>query len=378
MANMSAGRDRPPGGPEMSPDVIRRRALATASRLRSRPTISGAERALHFFARPLLRCFYRVTAHGLENLPEGGFLLLPNHITWVDAIVLQLACPRPIRYIIDQEFYRKPSLKTLLQLVGCIPIDTRHSRSAIRAAAEKIAEGEIVCLCPEGQLERAGTLLRLRRGYELIAREANAPVVPVWLDQLWGSIFSFRGGRFFRKLPKRIPYPVTVAFGKALDADAADIATVREELLKLGESCYSRRPALDRHLAEQCLRGLKRSRFSTAVIDGTDHSKLSRAKLLGAAAALSRILRKEFPDERIAIVLPASKASMVANLAVTLANKVPVNLNFTMGRAANESCCRRANLRVAISATPFMERLKDFPWPERVLKLDELMPRMKG
>ena len=68
---------------------------------------------------------------------------------------------------------------------------------------------------------------------------------------------------------------------------------------------------------------------------------------------------------------------MLANLAVTLADKVPVDLNFTMGRAANESCCKRANLRVAISATQFIERLKDFPWPERVLKLDELMPRMK-
>src|SRR6267142_5689814 len=85
-------------------------------------------------------------------------------------------------------------------------------------------------------------------------------------------------------------------------------------------------------------------------------------------------LRKEFSDERIAIVLPASKGSMLANLAVTLAGKVPVDLNFTIGRAANESCCKRANLRVAISATRFMERLKDFPWPERVLKLDELMP----
>src|SRR5947199_3389944 len=146
MANMSAGRNRPPGGPEMSPDVIRRRALATASRLRSRPTMSGAERALHFFARPLLRCFYRVTAHGLENLPEGGFLLLPNHITWVDAIVLQLACPRPIRYIIDQEFYRKPLLRPLLRTVGCIPIDSLKARSTIRAATEQIAPGEIVCL----------------------------------------------------------------------------------------------------------------------------------------------------------------------------------------------------------------------------------------
>jgi len=340
-------------------------------------SMSAAERALSFFGRVLARCFYRVTTLGLENLPQGGFLLLPNHISWVDAIVLQLACPRPIRYVIDQEYYHKPILHWFLHALGCIPINARHSHPAVRAAAEKIAAGEIVCVFPEGRLERTGTLLRLHRGYELIARHANALVVPTWLDQLWGSIFSFQGGKFFRKLPKRIPYPVTIAFGKPLEADGADIATMREELLKLGEFCFSRRPSLDRHLAEPCVRGLKRRPFATAVIDGLDHSALSRSKLLGAAVALSRYLRKEFPDERIAIILPASKGSMVANLAVTLADKVPVDLNFTIGRAANESCCKRANLRVAISATQFMERLKDFPWPERVLKLDELMPRMK-
>jgi len=340
-------------------------------------SISAAERALHFFARPLVHCFYRVTALGREHLPKGGFLLLPNHITWVDAIVLQSACPRPIRYIVDEEFYRKRVLHPFLRTVRCIPINVRYSHSAIRVAAEQIAAGEIVCLFPEGQLERAGTLLRLRRGYELIARHANAPVVPVWLDQLWGSIFSFQGGRFFSKLPKRIPYHVTIAFGKPLNPENADLATVREELLKLGEFCYSRRPAIDRHLAEECVRGLKRRPFATAVIDGLDHSVLSRSKLLGAAAALSRFLRKGFRDERIAIVLPASKGSLVANLAATLAGKVPVDLNFTVGRAANEACCKRANLRVAISATPFIERVKDFPWPEQILKLDELMPRLK-
>src|SRR5215475_897134 len=341
------------------------------------PHMSAGERVLNFFGRPLVRFFYRVNALGLENLPEGGFLLLPNHITWIDALVLQLASPRSIRYIIEQEFYHKPALKPFLRTVGCIPIDQRKARSAIRAATEQIAAGEIVCLFPEGQLTRSGTLLRLRRGYELIAQHANAKVVPVWLDRLWGSIFSFQGGKFFTKWPKEWPYRVTVAFGKPIEANAADIASVREELLKLGEFCYSRRPSLDQHLGEACVRGLKRKRFRTAVIDGMDHSELGRAKLLGAAAAFSRFLRKEFPDPRIAIVLPASKGSMVANLAVTLAGKVPVDLNFTMGRAANESCCRRANLRIAISATPFIERIKDFPWPERVLKLDELMPRMK-
>src|SRR5438046_7475122 len=341
------------------------------------PSTSRTERALYLLGRPLVRCFYRVTALHLENLPAGGFLLVPNHITWVDALVLQIASSRPIRYVIDQEYYHKPILHPILRTIGCIPISKRQSHAAVRAAAEKIAEGEIVCVFPEGELERRGTLLRLQRGYEVIARHAKAQVVPVWLDQLWGSIFSFQGGRFFRKIPKRIRYPVTVAFGEPLEAKAADVATVREELLKLGEFCFSRRPSLDRHLAEGCVRGLKRRRFATAVVDGTDHTQLSRGKLLGAAAAFSRFLRKEFPDERIAIVLPASKGSMVANLAVRLANELPVDLNFTIGRAANESCCKRANLRVAISATPFIERVKDFPWPERVLKLDELMPQLK-
>jgi acyl-[acyl-carrier-protein]-phospholipid O-acyltransferase / long-chain-fatty-acid--[acyl-carrier-protein] ligase len=336
------------------------------------------ERMLYFFGRSLMRLFYRVEALGLEHLPEGGFLLLPNHITWIDAIVLQLACPRPIRYIIDQEFYNKPILRPFLRIVGCIPIDIRHSRSAIRGATEKLAAGEIVCLFPEGQLTRSGTLLRLRRGYELIAQHANALVVPVWLDRLWGSIFSFQGGKFFTKLPKEIPYRVTVAFGKPLEPAAAEIATVREELLKLGEFCYSRRPSLDRHLGDVCIRGLKRRRFSTAIIDGMDHSQLSRAKLLGAAAALSRYLREKFPDRRIAIVLPAGKGSMVANLAVILAAKVTVDLNFTAGRSANESASKNADIRVAITATQFMERVKDFPWPQEILKLDQVLPQLKA
>ena len=340
-------------------------------------SMSFGERALHLLSVGLARCFYRVTTIGREHLPAQGFLLLPNHISWVDAVLLQVACPRPIRYIIDASIYQNRILNPIFRSLRCIPIDSRHSRDAIREAAQRIAQGEIVCLFPEGQLTRSGTLLRLRRGYELIARQANAPVVPVWLDQLWGSIFSYKGGRFFTKWPRNIPYRVTVAFGEPLSAEAADIATVREELLKLGEFCYSGRRALDRHLADACVRGLKRRRFATAIVDGIDHSRLSRSKLLAAAAALSRYLRREFPDDRIGIVLPAGKGAVIANLAVALAGKVPVGLNFTSGRAAIESSCRLANLRVVISATPFMQRLKDFPWPESVVKLDELMPRLK-
>src|SRR5436309_10914135 len=191
------------------------------------PSTSRTERALYLLGRPLVRCFYRVTALRLENLPAGGFLLVPNHITWVDALILQLACPRPIRYVIDQEYYHKPILHPILRAIGCIPISKRQSHAAVRVAAEKLNDGEIVCVFPEGELERRGTLLRLQRGYEVIARHAKAQVVPVWLDQLWGSIFSFQGGKFFTKFPKRIRYPVTVTFVKPIDAKEAGGATVR-------------------------------------------------------------------------------------------------------------------------------------------------------
>ena len=142
----------------------------------------AGERFLHILGTSIARCFYRVTTVGLENLPAGGFLLLPNHITWVDAVLLQVASPRPVRYIIDAAIYRNKILNPIFRAIKCIPIDSRNSRGSIRAAAERIAQGEIVCLFPEGQLSRSGTLLRLRRGYELIARQANAPVVPVWLE----------------------------------------------------------------------------------------------------------------------------------------------------------------------------------------------------
>ncbi len=333
---------------------------------------------MFFFGHGFARLVYRVKASGLEQLPAGGFLLLPNHITWVDAIVLLMAAPRPVRFIIDEEFYRNRWLHPILRLAGCIPINSKRAKHAIRLAAEQIEAGEIVCLFPEGELTRTGTLLRLRRGYELIARQAHAPVVPVWMDELWGSIFSYQGGRFFTKWPRRFPFHVRVLFGAALTAEDADIATVREELLKLGERCYSQRTALRGHLAEACLRGLKHAPFSTAVIDGTDESKLSRGKLLGVAIALSRHLRKQFPEQRIAIALPAGKGGVVANLAVLLASKVPVGLNFTAGRAAIEFAEKRAEIRTIISASPFRARFAEFPWTENSLILDEAVPKLQS
>src|SRR5947207_15610161 len=98
------------------------------------PSTSRTERALYLLGRPLVRCFYRVTALHLENLPAGGVLLVPNHITRVDALILQFACPRPILYVIDQEYSYNSILHPVLPTIGGIPIRKRQSYAAVRAA----------------------------------------------------------------------------------------------------------------------------------------------------------------------------------------------------------------------------------------------------
>lgn len=336
------------------------------------------ERLLRGFGQFLGRLLYRVTPHFADRLPSGGFLLLPNHLTWVDAIVLQLACPRPIRFIVFDAIYRQPLLYPIFRCVGAIPISPKKAKDAVRTAVELIEQGEVVCLFPEGELSRSGMLLRLKRGYELIARGAKCPVVPVWTDQLWGSIFSFEGGKYFFKMPKRLPYPVTVAFGEPIPHEDADIAHVRERFLALGEYCYQHREPLRGHLGRSIIRGLRRRQFSTAVIDGLDHSKLSRGFLLAASIALSRWLATHSGTARVSIVMPPGKAGLIANLAVILADRIPVNLNFTAGRAALEASIRKAGVAECLTAGPMIKKIPDFPWPDHVIRLEEILPKLKA
>jgi acyl-[acyl-carrier-protein]-phospholipid O-acyltransferase/long-chain-fatty-acid--[acyl-carrier-protein] ligase len=329
------------------------------------------------FGRLVARIFYRVEVFGKENLPPRGFLLVPNHMSYVDAVVLQLACPRPIRFVVHESIYQIGWLNPILKLAGAIPIANVRAKEALRKAVERIRTGDIVCIFPEGELSRTGVLLKLRKGFELVARRAGCEVVPVWLDGLWGSIFSFEGGRYFFKFPKRVPHPATVAFGDSISPCSAEIGVVRERLLALGEFCYQRRPGLDGHLGRATIQGLKRRPFDDAVIDGMDGRVLKRGDLLAASLALSRWIRAHCPGDRVAVVLPPGVGAVVANVAVTLANKTAVNLNFTAGRAALQSAINCGQLLHAISAKPVMKRLTDFPWPRDVFRLEELMPELK-
>ena len=342
------------------------------------PSQERLARSLQRFVQLLARGVYRIRARGISNIPAvGGVLLLPNHITWIDAVLLQFTCPRPIRFLVFDSIYNHRALHPFLKLFGAIPISAARAKEGVRAAIDHLKAGQVVCLFPEGALTRTGTLLKLQKGFELIARKGGAPVLPVWLDQLWGSVFSFEGGRFFRKLPQHWPYPVTVAYGEPMAPETADVPTVRERLLELGEICYEQRPAFKRHLAEACVRGLKRGQFKTAVIDGMDGTQISRGTLLAAAIAFSRRLKVAAPGRRVGVVLPPSKGAVLANLAVLLAGKIPVGLNFTAGRDALEAAMRKGQVEAVITAKIVERKLESFPWPKTVLRMDEEIPPLK-
>src|SRR3954467_15430641 len=128
---------------------------------------------LELIAGAVARVLYRVRTSGLENLPKsGGVLLISNHITYVDVVVLQLVCPRPIRFIGHKGLRRNPFFNWCFEICGCIGISSEQPREGMRAAVRALKGGEVVCICPEGHISRTGQLMEIQRGFELIARQA--------------------------------------------------------------------------------------------------------------------------------------------------------------------------------------------------------------
>lgn len=313
---------------------------------------------------------YRVKVIGEKNIPEGGALMICNHVSYVDAILLQYSCPRKVRFLAYDGFFKIPGLAQLLKLYGVIPISSKRARDAITKASDAISNGDLVCIFPEGQLTRTGSLLKLHKGFEMIVKKSGAPVLPVHLDSLWGSIFSYADSRYFWKMPRHLPYPVTVGFGEPIPTEKVNVHTARQALLDLGEASFSQRRELDMNLGLTVFKSLARRPWRTAMVDYTAERKvLSRGMLLSVALELAKKWR-ELPDSRVGIVLPPGIAGTVSNLALTLAGKTPVNLNFTAGEHALKISMEKGEITKVISAPLMKRKAKDFPWPEGAQFID--------
>jgi acyl-[acyl-carrier-protein]-phospholipid O-acyltransferase/long-chain-fatty-acid--[acyl-carrier-protein] ligase len=190
----------------------------------------------------LIRTIYRIRTAHPERLPaKGGVLLLPNHVTYADAFFISAACSRPVRFVMDEAFTARPAIRVFTGIFATVNIRRDQPLEAIRIVIRALKDGEVVCLFPEGQLTRTGALATLQRGFELIARKAGHPLIPVWNDGSWGSIFSFERNRFFRKVPHHLKYGITVAFGQAIDPETADLESVRNGMLAASSDAVARR-----------------------------------------------------------------------------------------------------------------------------------------
>jgi acyl-[acyl-carrier-protein]-phospholipid O-acyltransferase/long-chain-fatty-acid--[acyl-carrier-protein] ligase len=335
---------------------------------------------LELIAGLVARLLYRVRSSGAGNIPStGGVLLISNHISYVDVIVLQLACPRPIRFIGHQGLKRNAFFNWCFEVSGSIPISAESPREGMKAAVAALRAGEVVCICPEGHISRTGQLMEIQRGFEVIARQAEVPVVAAAIDGLWGSLFSFAGNKYLWKSPRMMPTPVFIVFGLATRHDQVSTAWARRELLDLGRVAFDERPVLQRHLGRECIRQLAKHPWRVQVIDRTvGRRELTCGQLYAAAAVLSRRIRATIPEKRVGVVLPPGAGAFIANLAILAAGKIPVNLNFTTAKAALEASFRLGGISTIISAELVKAKLPNFPWPERTLDLKAEMDACGG
>lgn len=186
---------------------------------------------VRFVCLAIIRSVYKVRAVDGQKVPaEGGVLLLPNHVSYMDAMVVAAACERPVRFVMWDVLYNVWWMNGFLRLFGTVPISPTRAKDAIRTVSEALKSGEVVCLFPEGEITRTGPMGPLQKGFELMLRQSGCPAVPVHLHGLWGSIFSFEGGKVFKKWPKKLRYPVTVRFGDVLSTREATAERVTESL----------------------------------------------------------------------------------------------------------------------------------------------------
>ncbi len=330
---------------------------------------------LRFVLWALTRTLYRIRVDGRENIPDrGGALFVCNHLSLVDALLLAASTDRHIRFIMYKGIYELPWIKPVARLMRAIPISSelrpREMLHALHSASEAIQNGEVVCIFAEGQITRIGHLLPFRRGFERIMKDVEAPIIPVALDGVWGSIFSFEKGRFLWKLPRRIPFPVTVNFGRPMPHTATPLQ-VRQAVQELMAAAWEHRKKRMLPLHRAFVRTARRHLFRFAMAD--QHTpRLDYSGALPRTVFLARRLKQAWKDQAmVGLLLPPSVPGALVNFAALLMGKVPVNLNYTLSEEALASCVRQCQLKTILSSKTFLEKVK-IKLPVEPLLLEEL------
>ncbi len=194
---------------------------------------------LRFVAWILMHLLYRVRERGIDNIPEqGGALIVCNHVSFVDALLLSAASPRPIRFVMESSLFKLPVVNLFARGMKAIPVcSAKEDRATMERAFAKVASelraGNLVCIFPEGKLTADGNMNVFRPGMTRIITETPVPVVPIAIGGLWNSMFTRAEKIFWRRLPRKLFAKITVSAGPPVAPELAAPDKMREIVLTL-------------------------------------------------------------------------------------------------------------------------------------------------
>ncbi len=300
---------------------------------------------------------YRIEVLGFENLPaQGGVLMLGNHISWLDWAMLQIACPRPVRFVMHRTIYQRWYLKWFLDFFGVIPIASGQSKEALEQINQLLKDGEVVCLFPEGAISRNGQLGEFKKGYERAVDGVEGIILPFYLRGLWGSRFSRSSEKLQRIRNTRLRSEVIVAFGAPLPVETPAHA-VKQKVFDLSIDAWEEHTSHLDPIPLAWLRRAKRVGGDLCLADALGDNTLSGYKVTTAVLAFSRLIRRRSPETHIGLLLPTTSAGAIANMACLLLAKTVVNLNYTASAQSLQSAVDKAEIRTLYTSRRFVDKL---------------------
>lgn len=181
---------------------------------------------LRIIVRMAVHIVYRIRVSGSRNIPQrGAALLIPNHVSWADALILIAVCRRRIRFVMERSIYDTPFFNRIFRFKGVIPVsasdDKKQLLEFVRRSRQVIEDGDLLCIFAEGSITRDGQVQEFMAGFERVVKGRDCPIIPVYLDGLWGSILSYAHGRLLSKFPSFFRRTVSVLIGEAMPAESS-------------------------------------------------------------------------------------------------------------------------------------------------------------
>ncbi|WP_157669261.1 MFS transporter [Chitinibacter sp. GC72] len=191
---------------------------------------------MRFLIWMLTHTLYRVRKTGLEHIPQqGAAVLVCNHVSYMDALVIAGSIRRPVRFVMDYQIYKIPLLNFIFRTAGTIPIGTAKDHPEIKEAAfaaiaDALAAGDLVVIFPEGRITHTGEMNRFMPGIERILKTSPVPVIPMALQGLWGSFFSRKDGAAMMKIPRRLFARIGLVVATPIAAERADRQALEDQV----------------------------------------------------------------------------------------------------------------------------------------------------